>query len=657
MTTRHEGEKAGGNEGARARAAGLRTFLPFLFFFAFGFIYLWLVVEPNLIYSCFGTILPDAPQFATGAAFLRNALASPGGPATYVSGFLSQGFYDAWLGAAIVVLVGFCLSELTRRRLAAIGFVHASMVATVPTIAFFLIYSHYKHPLTLGVVVSLGLFLSLIVERLPLRHSVIRVASCCLAAAVGFWLGGGGTLLVFAAMIVVDVLHRACTPSGRKEARGALWELLVVPASVVIVWAFARYLFLIPMEQAMFTLTPFAPVTTVGMTTFVTVLIFVLYAFVPISALLALIGQAVFGVLRHEPAVSSKARGRDRRATPRRWWLSPGLAADFAAAVAPIVLMALGLYFTHDALRKPYVLSNYYCDQRRWDRMIELGRRLPRGRNNVYVNHDTLRALYHTGRLPYDMFQFPLIPESLLLTHENEQSDLTQWKLSDILLELGHVNMAQKLASELVTTKGHLGAALEELGWIGIVKGQPETAKVYLNALRRDLVYRGRADTLLRGLDEGFEPELSAAIDSIRACMPDDTAGVTGAEGIDEMLAGLLKRNPRNKMAFEYLMACYLLSGRVEKIAGNVGRLRDLGYSKIPTLYEEAILIHLSSQGRQVDLAKYPISVETLQRYESFAQLTNLMQGQDRQAVLNRLIRDFGTSYFFYYTFGRVGLT
>jgi hypothetical protein len=58
-----------------------------------------------------------------------------------------------------------------------------------------------------------------------------------------------------------------------------------------------------------------------------------------------------------------------------------------------------------------------------------------------------------------------------------------------------------------------------------------------------------------------------------------------------------------------------------------------------------------------VDLAKFNISPETLRRYKAFAQLANTMRPQSQQAVLNSLIRDFGTSYFFFYTFGKVGLT
>lgn len=664
MAMRHEGMTVGGEEGRKATASDLLAFpLSYLLFFLLCFLYLWLVVEPNLIYHCFGTILPDAPTFAAGGSFLRDSLGVPGGPATYVSGLLSQGFYFAWLGAAIIVLAGFCLSELSRRHLAAAGFAQAAVAASLPAIMFFLIYSRYKHPLTVSLAVSLGLLLSLVVERTPSHRPVVRVAACCFMVVLGFWLGGAGTLLVFALMTAVHALGRVCAAHHLASDQAVVgvrctpYELLALPASVAIVWALARYVFLIPARQALLTLTPFAPSVASGMDTLAKVLIFLLYGFVPLAVLLVLVGKRALAARGRKPSVlARKTRGEHKRATTERKGAPSAVFKKPALSAVPIVLMALGLYLTYDELRKPYVLSNYYACQKRWDKVLELGRRLPKGKNNVYVSHDTLRALYHTGRLPYDMFRYPLVPEAILLTHEERQSDLTEWKLSDIFLELGHVNMAQKLASELLTTKGQLGIALEELGWISIIKGHPGTARVYLNAMKKDPIHRGRAELLLLALDSGFPPDQAAYIDRIRSCMFDETAGVTGTEPVDETLAALLKHNPRNKMAFEYLMACYLLTKRVDKIVENMERFHDLGYQKMPTLYEEAILIHYGSTGQQVDLAKFPISRETLQRYEAFVRTASAMGTQDRQAALNRLIRDFGTSYFFYYTFGPVGL-
>ena len=51
-------------------------------------------------------------------------------------------------------------------------------------------------------------------------------------------------------------------------------------------------------------------------------------------------------------------------------------------------------------------------------------------------------------------------------------------------------------------------------------------------------------------------------------------------------------------MAFEYLMACYLLTGQVDKVVANIGEAPRPGLPDIPTLYEEAILIHYGSRER-----------------------------------------------------------
>lgn len=621
-------------------------------FFLLSFIYLWLVTEPRLLYFCFGTILTDAPGFVSGWAFLSDTLAKPGGLVTYVAGFLSLGFYHSWLGAAILVTVGAGLTGLARRHLAAVSAAYASFVAVFPAIALFLAYSQYKHPLPMGLAVSLGLLLSLIVEKSPLRRPFVRGGVFCLIAAVGFCLGGGGTYTTLALMTIVYPIRPDSIQTPARN-RKSLIDLLALPASLAVVWALAEYVFLLPIREVLLSLTPFTP-TWRTMDAFLQAITVAIYGFVPVALLVGLTGKRLWGRRGPRP---KKAKGRDKHvaAPPKRSALA--VLRKPALAAVPVLLAAIGLYSTYDELRKPYVLSNCYWHQRQWDEILSLAQRLPKGKTNPVVNHDILRALYHTGRFPYDMFRFPLVPEALLLTHDSWESDLSQLKLSDLFLELGHVNMAQRLASELVATRGHCGPAIERMAWISLVKGQPDTARVYLKALRRDPIRRGTADALLHGLDDGFTPEQAARIDGIRSCLRDETAGATGPEPVDQWLAALFERNPHNRMAFEYLMACYLLTGRVEKIAENVKWLEGLGYRGIPTLYEEAILIHYGNLGRQPDPARIPVSPETLQRYQTFLLIRNSMRPQNQQAVLNRLILDFGSSYFFYYSFGRVGQT
>lgn len=613
-----------------------------------GALYLWLVVEPHLIYQCFGTIIPNAHPFATGWPFLKNSLDLPGGFVTYVSGFLSQGFYYSWLGTLIIVISTLCLCELSRRHFAAAGYARATVLASVPAILIFLIYSCYKHPLPACLTVSLGLVCSLVFEVLPLRRLVIRAVVYCLMAAVIFWLSGAGGLLVFLLMTVIYgiFVHRD-------------WKLtiLALPASYAITWGLAQFLFLIPPQKAFLILTPVSPAVTLGMNTFLRVLIILLYGFVPLSVLLMFLGKMVFsktGQIRKKRSKPNKGKKRHKAARQKK--LSLTIFKKPAVIAIPIVLMAAGLYFSYDQMSKPFVLTNDYALRKQWDKVLGLAGSLPRGKSNVYFNHDIVRALYHTGRLPYDLFRFPQTPHGLLLTHEKKESYLTQLKLCDIFMELGLVNMAERLASEVLAIKGHFGIVIEKLAWINIIKGETGTARIYLNALKKDLIYRRTAEKLLIALDNSFTPDQAAYVDRTRSYMHEQGHVGTGKESVVQMLTGLLVQNPGNKMAFEYLTACYLLTGRADRIVTNMERLNELGYQEIPTLYEEAILIYFGSQGQKVDLNKFNIKRDTFERYAKFVQLRNAMQPHNHQAVLNRLIVEFGSSYFFYFTFGRVGL-
>lgn len=665
MTTRPEGKEAVKKVGERAKSSALQTFSPsYLLFFPFCFAYLWVAVEPNLLYYCRGTILPDVPQFVTGWPFLRDCLALPGGLVAYVSGFLSQGYYNAWLGAAIITLTAFYLAKFTRQHLAIIGFARASAASTFPAVALLLVYCRYEEPMPICLAELLGLLLSLVFEKLPVHRDPIRAVVGCVLATVGFCLGGGATFLVFATMAAIHALAGALPvpnrPLDSMKIRGqhVLWRLLVLPVTAGIAWALAEYVFLIPASQAFMIHTPFSSPVTIGMKGFPKILTILMYALPPALAVIALAARILFGRRGHKPtAVLRKARGKDRHAPAPQRKLSLAILWRAVVAVLPLVLTAAGLYLDRDSRRKPFVLSNYYSRRGQWNEVLELSRRLPKGENNVYVNHDINRALYHTGRLSYDMFRYPQATPGLLLTHEQRESDLTQLKLCDIFLELGHVNMAEKLASELVAIKSHFGPAVEKLAWISIIKGHPETARVYLNALRKDLVLRPTAVSILHGLDAGFSDDQTAYIERIRSSVRNEGSGVTGREPLDVTLAALLERNPRNKMAFEYLMAGCLLTGQLEKIAAHAHRLNDLGYKEIPTLYQEALLLYYGSKGMRIDLARSGISAETFQRYQTFVQIRNAMQTQNQQALFDRLIREFGATYFFYFTFGRVGVS
>jgi len=68
------------------------------------------------------------------------------------------------------------------------------------------------------------------------------------------------------------------------------------------------------------------------------------------------------------------------------------------------------------------------------------------------------------------------------------------------------------------------------------------------------------------------------------------------------------------------------------------------------------MIIYFGSRNQKIDLNKFNIRRETIDRYRKFVELRNSMRPHNRQVVLNHLISEFGDSYFFFCTFGCVGV-
>ena len=121
---------------------------------------------------------------------------------------------------------------------------------------------------------------------------------------------------------------------------------------------------------------------------------------------------------------------------------------------------------------------------------------------------------------------------------------------------------------------------------------------------------------------------------------------------LETMLEGLLERNPRNRMAFEYLMAHYLLTRQLDKLMANLYRFDDFDYQRLPRHCEEALVIHLANTGsRNLDLGGREIDPEMVRRFEEFLRTGREFQ-DNASAAFAALYSSFGDSYFFCYVFG-----
>ena len=228
--------------------------------------------------------------------------------------------------------------------------------------------------------------------------------------------------------------------------------------------------------------------------------------------------------------------------------------------------------------------------------------------------------------------------------------------VGDFNLALGDVNESEHQAHEALSTWGEQPQVLLHLAYCKLVKGQTEAARTCLAALSGDLVYGGEARELLRRMDEDPLLRADPQIAHWRSIMLTEDRPVAWPVLLDRCQQ-LLARNPRNRMAFEYLMAAYLLRLELGNLAGEMHHLRDLGYDHIPRHYEEGVLLFEKENGRQVDRGGLAISRASLQ---SFADFSEALGAAERRpdapgGVPAALVRRFGQTYYFYYHFGSPG--
>jgi hypothetical protein len=116
----------------------------------------------------------------------------------------------------------------------------------------------------------------------------------------------------------------------------------------------------------------------------------------------------------------------------------------------------------------------------------------------------------------------------------------------------------------------------------------------------------------------------------------------------EDFLTSLLEANPKNKMAFDYLMAWYIITKNTDKFINNLDQLPDFGYKQLPTVYQLAILTHTYSTKKDVDLQGYEIPQQTIQYAKQFYALMNQYTGNE-QLQLKILNEKYGDTYLYYF--------
>jgi hypothetical protein len=618
-------------------------------FFGLLYLYLWLVVQPCLIYSC-GTIT-NFPIFYKGWPFFLDLVSRPGGLVQYASALLSQLFYYSWAGAVVITLQAWAVTACTGWLLRAVAVPGARLLRFVPALLILAVYGQYAYylPLIMGALVSLfGACVYVACDKITdsgrsgnpqstIHNPQLKSLAAFVVLGAVVYVAGAAAFLPFAAVCATyELLYR------RWYGVGFVYLLLgaAVPyvAGVLVyrVSILDAYTDLLPLSWRIRGWP--------GREKMV-IAVYVLYLLPPAGVLIGGLWQMIAGrgsaqEADAKAAGKQSAKGAGILSSLRRW---RGASAVTWAA-GSLVILAAGravAVLCLDREEQARLEVHYYACRQMWPQVLQAAWRAP---TDPFVMNAVDRALWHTGRFTQDMFSYPQHPNSLL--HTADDRVLVYWNKFDTQIDLGLVDIAEKHLTECMETFGEQPMILQRLALVNMVKGSTDTARIYLGALSKTLFYSRWAKDYLARLE--MDPNLAEdrQIQELRArrLKKDDTALFYVREPV---LAALATQDNRNRMAFEYLMAWYMQTKQLDKFVQNIGRLREFGYTTVPPPYQEALAIYAYPRNKADE---YPISPEVRSRFESFSRIFNKYR-RDKAAALGELAAGYRSSYLFYYIY------
>lgn len=592
--------------------------------FLLSFWFVWGKVDSSALYHY------QMPMFVWGGSLMAEGGLKPGGLLDYAARFLAQFYQVAWLGSVIITGVLCLIFLATRGWLQRWADRPAQWLSMVPVSVLLWLVSRYDYSWldpSLGLTLALGVALAYrsISESVPwLKAVVFCFLTVVMAQVAGFV--PAGLFILFGGM--PGLMEKQL----RLRAGASL-------AGAVLVWILLLKLAGVHVGELWRSLVTGAP----------HLIMSALFVFYPIAML-----AAAFFPHRAKPLPAQVIKGkqaaknRPSQGSRLRLFAETGLAC--LAIQGGLWLAGAGLaWHDFDDNRKRLVQIDYYAAQEKWDRVLEAASRVKRFTSSSFLQIN--RALYHRGILLDNLFTYVQTQDFSLLSAPLAKWEITR-SLCATLLELGQVNLAEHWAYEALEANGERPDTLRLLFKIHAVKGQMQVAREVLESLRKHLFQRQWAETMLARLDADPQLDEDPEIKHLRSVNVMTDVPGSGHSTLP-MLQQLLRTNPNNRMAYEYLLAHLLLKVQPEKLEPYLDRLADFKYAAVPRHVEEGLLA--SQQGAFLQTSQRPpiklpglqIRPETQRRFESFLITVDGFKGnfENARAVLDR---DYGNTFWHY---------
>jgi hypothetical protein len=621
-------------------------------FFTFSFFYLLLYIDPRVIYSCNGFDLNNHVRFLHSQAlteknhldpysftrhfyileltgtFLKDIASAPGGLTHLLVTLAIYACHYPVIGAFSITCFAWLLFFLFQVYVRRNGGPRPMVWSYLPPLFVLAMCNRYNLNYLACIVPVLGaLAAAVIYQRLPRQSTILR----SITFSVLFWL----TYYFFQWSCLLFILLAGIQGAFQKPKTLSVLGIASILNMAVAYIIECFYL---------------SPEKTFNLAAF----------FTPPVLPIVIIGYIPFFSIVLNPAT---ARFLLRRSLTRLQRPIVPSAVWYGIRVVMVGLMVSGV--TAWAMNNPINIeirtiarTLHHIQYKQWDKILRencppVYAKFPEP-NRLLMIHATNRALCNTGQLGSKMYYYPqsfVSAEPLLLLQNTSAYGYPNWFAAlDLFMDLGALNYAEKIAGETMENMGPYPFLMYRRAVIQLAKGNTDAASVYFNKLSGMPFYRKEAQAYLNMRNDDAAIASDTLIAYLRARM-DTTNNILYLDNEETILLDLLKSNPRNKMVYEYLMAYYLQTGNMEKIAGQIHCAAGFGYTLLPRHWEEALRFYLfqdsTLRAKFLDLPLRPGTSAELNRFlEAYDRGFNEPARMAETASL--LEREFGRTYFYY---------
>jgi hypothetical protein len=629
--------------------------------FLIAIIYVWFRIDPRLLYY-------DQPEiFLKSFDFFKNFINTPGGISTYFNKFFFQLNYYPFLGSFIIVslayLIGFSHFLVIKKQYNN----NLLILILLPPFFTLLTLNQYISLPAIKILITL-IFINTFI-LLPVKKLYQRIFFFFIFSIVVFYI----TKELYGLFVIL------CTIFEMLRSNKKIIPISYFSIQLLIVFLDYNYLFYLQFTRTIQPFSFFSIIFTEAHRLELLLIIGIIFLIlisswkirktiklllVPIFILsymqiiyLPLVFKLLYIYFIFIALIIKPSPKLIKRNFLRNYYSTKKL-----IFVSLILTVLISIVFTFNTTTNNFLKLNYYSQKQSWNKVLNAASKIPLDKyDNISLSPYIIKALYYTGKLPYESFNYShlyppgirtLTPEKTKKILNEIQNTVDFIEHGSTCFELGLINYAELMAYYALEYKGDLLPAFKQLVLVYILKDNFNAARIILNMLKKNLIQSHWADKYLAYLDNNkliTQDEYLMSVKS-RIILEDKPVEKLMRPDYDYIMERLLLQNVKNKMAYEYMMTYFLLTGQADKITENIYLLNYYDITSdlpgIPDLYEEAVVIYMvSNKNYDPDIGTRKINISTVKEFSSFnKEYKNLTKSK-----LRSFVDKYKNSYFYYY--------